>query len=70
MGTRDYIRKCGFARVLIGLSGGIDSSLTAAVAVEAVGKDNVTGVGMPGPYSSEHSLTRRARDGGAAGNPV
>jgi NAD+ synthase (glutamine-hydrolysing) len=56
-GTRDYIRKCGFARVLIGLSGGIDSALTAAVAVEAVGKENVTGVGMPGPYSSEHSLT-------------
>jgi NAD+ synthase (glutamine-hydrolysing) len=56
-GTRDYIRKCGFARVLIGLSGGIDSSLTAAVAVEAVGKDNVTGVAMPGPYSSDHSLT-------------
>jgi NAD+ synthase (glutamine-hydrolysing) len=56
-GTRDYIRKCGFARVLIGLSGGIDSALTAALAVEAVGKENVTGVGMPGPYSSEHSLT-------------
>ncbi len=57
MGTRDYMRKCGFSRVLIGLSGGIDSALTAAVAVEAVGKDNVTGVGMPGPYSSEHSLS-------------
>jgi NAD+ synthase (glutamine-hydrolysing) len=57
IGTRDYIRKCGFARVLIGLSGGIDSALTAALAVEAVGKENVTGVGMPGPYSSEHSLT-------------
>jgi NAD+ synthase (glutamine-hydrolysing) len=56
-GTRDYIRKCGFARVLIGLSGGIDSSLTAAVAVEAVGRENVTGVAMPGPYSSDHSLT-------------
>ena len=56
IGTRDYIRKCGFSRVLIGLSGGIDSALTAAIAVEAVGKDNVTGVGMPGPYSSEHSL--------------
>ncbi len=56
-GTRDYIRKCGFARVLIGLSGGIDAALTAAVAVEAVGKENVTGVGMPGPYSSGHSLT-------------
>ncbi len=56
-GTRDYIRKCGFSKVLIGLSGGIDSALTAAIAVEAVGKENVTGVGMPGPYSSEHSLT-------------
>jgi NAD+ synthase (glutamine-hydrolysing) len=49
LGTRDYMRKCGFSRVLIGLSGGIDSSLTAAIAVEAVGKENVTGVGMPGP---------------------
>ncbi len=57
LGTRDYIRKCGFSKVLIGLSGGIDSSLTAAIAVEAVGKENVTGVGMPGPYSSAHSLT-------------
>jgi NAD+ synthase (glutamine-hydrolysing) len=56
VGTRDYIRKCGFSRVLIGLSGGIDSSLTAAIAVEAVGKENVTGVGMPGPYSSEGSV--------------
>ncbi|MBV8841593.1 MAG: NAD+ synthase [Bryobacterales bacterium] len=57
LGTRDYIRKCGFSKVLIGLSGGIDSSLTAAIAVEAVGKENVTGVGMPGPYSSEGSVT-------------
>jgi NAD+ synthase (glutamine-hydrolysing) len=56
LGTRDYIRKCGFSKVLIGLSGGIDSSLTAAIAVEAVGKENVTGVGMPGPYSSDHSV--------------
>lgn len=56
LGTRDYIRKCGFSRVLIGLSGGVDSSLTAAIAVEAVGRENVTGVGMPGPYSSEHSV--------------
>jgi len=61
LGTRDYIRKCGFERVIIGLSGGIDSSLTAAIAVDAVGKENVTGVGMPGPYSSEHSVTD-ARD--------
>ena len=57
LGTRDYIRKCGFRSVLVGLSGGIDSALVAAVAVEAIGKENVTGVGMPGPYSSEHSLT-------------
>ena len=57
LGTRDYIRKCGFSRVLIGLSGGIDSSLTAAIAVEAVGRENVTGLAMPGPYSSEHSVT-------------
>jgi len=61
LGTRDYIRKCGFSRVLIGLSGGIDSSLTAAIAVEAVGRENVTGVAMPGPYSSDHSL-RDARE--------
>jgi len=57
LGTRDYIRKCGFAKVLIGLSGGVDSSITAAIAVEAVGRENVTGVAMPGPYSSDHSLT-------------
>jgi len=57
LGTRDYIRKCGFRSVLIALSGGIDSALVAAIAAEAVGKENVIGVGMPGPYSSEHSLT-------------
>jgi NAD+ synthase (glutamine-hydrolysing) len=56
LGTRDYMRKCGFRRVLIGLSGGIDSSLTAAVAVDAVGRENVRGVAMPGPYSSDHSV--------------
>jgi len=56
LGTRDYIRKCGFRKVIIGLSGGIDSSLTAAIAVDAVGAENVRGVGMPGPYSSEHSV--------------
>ena len=57
IGARDYIRKCGFSRVLIGLSGGIDSSLVAAIAVDAVGRENVRGVGMPGPYSSDHSVT-------------
>src|ERR1019366_8821383 len=56
LGTRDYIRKCGFRSVLIGLSGGIDSSLTAAIAVDAVGRENVRGVAMPGPYSSDHSV--------------
>lgn len=57
LGTRDYIHKCGFSRVLIGLSGGVDSSLTAVIAVDAVGRENVTGVAMPGPYSSPHSVT-------------
>lgn len=56
VGTRDYVRKCGFSRALIGLSGGIDSSLTACVAAAALGADHVTGVAMPGPFSSDHSL--------------
>jgi NAD+ synthetase len=56
-GTRDYIRKCGFAKVLIGLSGGIDSSLTAVIAVDAVGPENVVGVSMPGPFSSPGSIS-------------
>ena len=56
MGTRDYIRKCGFRRVLVGLSGGIDSSLTAVIAADAVGVENVVGVGMPGPFSSAGSI--------------
>jgi NAD+ synthase (glutamine-hydrolysing) len=56
LGTRDYVRKCGFSRVLLGLSGGIDSTLTAAIAVDAIGRENVLGVAMPGPYSSDHSV--------------
>ena len=56
LGTSDYIRKCGFRRVLLGLSGGIDSSLTAVIAADAVGPDNVVGVGMPGPFSSPGSV--------------
>ena len=56
LGTRDYIRKCGFRRVLLGLSGGIDSSLTAVIAADAVGAENVVGVGMPGPFSSPGSV--------------
>jgi NAD+ synthase (glutamine-hydrolysing) len=57
LGTRDYIRKCGFRSALVGLSGGIDSALVATLAVEAIGKENVTGVAMPGPHSSGHSLS-------------
>ena len=57
LGVRDYARKCGFTRALLGLSGGIDSALTAVIAVEALGRDNVTGVLMPSPFSSQGSLT-------------
>jgi NAD+ synthase (glutamine-hydrolysing) len=56
MGTKDYMRKCGFQKAIIGLSGGIDSALTAVIAVDAVGAENVIGVGMPGPYSSPGSI--------------
>ncbi|HEV8383402.1 MAG TPA: NAD+ synthase, partial [Candidatus Acidoferrales bacterium] len=54
-GTRDYVRKCGFQRALVGLSGGIDSAVVAAIGVAALGPENVLGVMMPGPYSSEGS---------------
>jgi NAD+ synthase (glutamine-hydrolysing) len=57
LGVRDYARKCGFSKALLGLSGGIDSALTAVIAVEALGRQNVTGVLMPSPFSSEGSLT-------------
>lgn len=57
LGTRDYIRKNGFKKIVLGLSGGIDSSLTAAVAAEAVGPSKVVGVSMPSMYSSEGSVT-------------
>ena len=56
LGARDYLAKCGFRSVLVGLSGGIDSSLVAALACDAVGPENVTGVAMPGPFSSPASL--------------
>jgi NAD+ synthase/NAD+ synthase (glutamine-hydrolysing) len=55
IGTRDYVSKCGFKKVLVGLSGGIDSAVVAAIAVQALGAENVQGVSMPGPYSSEGS---------------
>ncbi|MDH5561392.1 MAG: NAD+ synthase, partial [Deltaproteobacteria bacterium] len=57
LGTRDYIKKCGFNSAVIGLSGGIDSSLTAVIAKEALGADNLKGVIMPSPYSSQSSKT-------------
>jgi len=56
LGTRDYVRKCGFSKALIGLSGGIDSALVAAIAVEALGAENVLGVGMPSEFSSTGSI--------------
>ncbi len=56
LGTRDYMRKCGFKKAIVGLSGGIDSALTAVIAADAVGPENVIGVGMPGPYSSQGSI--------------
>ena len=56
LGTRDYVRKCGFRKVLVGLSGGIDSALVAAIAKDALGAENVLGVGMPSPYSSTGSI--------------
>jgi NAD+ synthetase len=56
LGTRDYVRKCGFSKVVISMSGGIDSALVAAIATEALGKENVLSIGMPSPYSSQGSV--------------
>ena len=56
LGTRDYVSKCGFSKVIVGLSGGIDSAITAVIAADAIGPANVIGVGMPGPYSSQGSI--------------
>jgi NAD+ synthase (glutamine-hydrolysing) len=56
LGTRDYVSKCGFHKVIVGLSGGIDSSLVATLAADSLSPDNVLGVSMPGPYSSPGSL--------------
>jgi len=57
LGTRDYVRKTGFSKALVGLSGGIDSALTATIAVDALGAENVVGVTMPSRYSSEGSVS-------------
>jgi NAD+ synthase (glutamine-hydrolysing) len=56
LGVRDYVRKCGFSKVVLGLSGGIDSALVAAIAAAAIGAENVLGILMPSPYSSDHSI--------------
>ena len=56
LGTRDYVRKCGFSKALIALSGGIDSALVAAIAADALGKENVLCIGMPSPFSSQGSI--------------
>jgi NAD+ synthetase len=61
LGVRDYVRKCGFKSVLVGLSGGIDSALVAAIAADALGAENVFGVSMPARYSSSGSLTDAER---------
>lgn len=55
LGLRDYVHKCGFTKALIGLSGGIDSAVTAALAAKALGKENVTGIALPSAISSDHS---------------
>jgi NAD+ synthetase len=60
LGLRDYVRKCGFDRAVLGLSGGIDSAVVAALAAEALGPENVLGVAMPSAFSSEGSLTDAA----------
>src|SRR6185295_10087600 len=60
LGTRDYARRCGFRRALLGLSGGIDSALVACIAARALGPDNVLGVAMPSRFSSAGSLTDAA----------
>ncbi|MGD1942679.1 MAG: NAD+ synthase [Leptolyngbyaceae cyanobacterium] len=57
LGVKDYARKCGFRQAVIGLSGGVDSALVAAIAAAALGPDNVLGVLMPSPYSSDHSIS-------------
>ena len=57
LGLRDYVMKCGFSKVVLGLSGGIDSALVAAIAADAMGANNVLGVLMPSPFSSEHSVS-------------
>jgi NAD+ synthase (glutamine-hydrolysing) len=70
MGTADYVRKCGFKKVLIGLSGGIDSAVVASIAIDALGAENVLGVSLPGPFSSEGSKRDAATLAKNLGIPV
>src|SRR5678815_426936 len=56
LGLRDYLHKCGFKSAVLGLSGGIDSALTAVLATDALGKENVRGISLPSQFSSPHSL--------------
>ncbi len=70
LGVRDYARKCGFLNAVLGLSGGIDSALTAVIAVEALGASHVTGVLMPSPYSSPGSLDDACALAGRLGMPT
>ncbi len=67
LGVRDYLRKTGFERALIALSGGIDSALTAVIACAAIGSERVTGVSLPGMYSSDHSMVDATELAGALG---
>jgi NAD+ synthase (glutamine-hydrolysing) len=61
LGLRDYLRKCGFSKAVMGLSGGVDSAVTCYLACQALGRENVLGVGMPSPYSSPGSLVDAQR---------
>ena len=70
LGTRDYVRKNGFASVVIAMSGGIDSAVVAAVAADAIGGENVHGVAMPSAYSSEHSISDAVELARRLGGPL
>ena len=69
LGTRDYVRKNGFTDVLIALSGGVDSALVAAIAVDALGSEHVVGVLMPSRYSSDHSISDAELAGAQSRDP-
>jgi NAD+ synthase (glutamine-hydrolysing) len=70
LGVRDYVQKCGFKQVVLGLSGGVDSALVATIAAAAIGSDNVFGVLMPSPYSSDHSISDALALGESLGMPM